>query len=140
MVEVALRRIEIPPRGIHLTVETQVNGVTANLVLDTGASRSVVDLDFLRSFSPAITLIEEEGESTGVGSASLTSFLSEPLSFSIGELVLDNVELTSLDLTHVKLSYEKMGEEPIHGVLGGDILDQYQAVIDYSKSILRLNN
>ena len=70
----------------------------------------------------------------------MISFLSEPITFSIGELVFNNIELTSLDLTHVKQSYEQMGEKPIQGVLGGDILDRYQAIIDYSKSILRLND
>ena len=140
MVEIKLKKVEIPPKGIHLLIETYINSTPANLVVDTGASRSVIDYDFLMSLNPPIDLKEEEGESAGVGSSNLHSFVTRIDKFVIGELTLQNVELASLDLTHVKQSYENLGETPIYGVLGGDILNEYHSTIDYKKSVLRLND
>jgi len=45
-----------------------------------------------------------------------------------------------LDLAHVNKSYERLEIEAIDGVLGGDILNDYKAVIDYDKKELVLFN
>jgi len=56
----------------------------------------------------------------------------------IGEIKIANYNAAVLDLSHVNESYEKLGIEPIDGVLGSDILCDYNAVIDYEKKELSL--
>ncbi|OQA10334.1 MAG: hypothetical protein BWY67_01178 [Bacteroidetes bacterium ADurb.Bin397] len=43
-----------------------------------------------------------------------------------------------LDLSHVNQSYEILKLKPVDGVIGGDLLKRYEAIIDYSKKTLVL--
>ncbi len=58
----------------------------------------------------------------------------------LGELEIVDYDATILDLKHVNQSYEKLDLEPIDGIIGGDILTGYKAVIDYEKKELVLNS
>ena len=56
----------------------------------------------------------------------------------IGELVITDYVTVLLDLSHVNESYEMKNFSAIDGVLGGDILMKYKAVINYSKLEMKL--
>ena len=56
----------------------------------------------------------------------------------LGKLEIADYYATILDLMHVNQSYEKLDLAPIDGVIGGDILTDYNAVIDYKKMELIL--
>jgi hypothetical protein len=58
--------------------------------------------------------------------------------FEIGIIVLENYDAAVLDLSHVNQSYQKLGLPPVDGILGSDILVDYNAVIDYEKKELML--
>ena len=61
------------------------------------------------------------------------------LSFKIGELTIENFHAILLNLSHVNASYEKMGFSQIDGVLGSDVLNKYNAIIDYKKQRITLS-
>ena len=138
--EVKLRKVEIPPIGMHLIIPVKINEVEVDFVLDTGASRSVVDIEFLNGIITDLELKKEESDSAGVGASDLASFTTSVRSFVVGNLIIKAFEIACLDLKHVKQSYENIDETPIYGVLGGDILNDYNAVIDYFKLTLWLND
>ncbi|MEO6302167.1 MAG: hypothetical protein ABIP51_03235 [Bacteroidia bacterium] len=56
----------------------------------------------------------------------------------LGDLEIINYKTVLLDLSHVNQSYQLIGLNPIDGVLGSDILFQYNAVINYEKKLLTL--
>ncbi|MBL4710455.1 MAG: clan AA aspartic protease [Flavobacteriales bacterium] len=138
MTTIRLEKIEIPPLGIHLTLGVRVNGVSTNMVLDTGASRSVIDLDYLSEIIPELSLNEEEMSSASVGAGDLQSFTTILDLIEIEEFRISQFEIAVMDLTHVKSSYLQLGEEAVFGVIGGDILSEYDALIDYSALTLKL--
>ena len=138
MIEIPLHKVEIPPLGAHLIVEVSVNGIAMNFVLDTGASRSVIDLTYLKELNPTIGLEEESTLSAGVGASELQSHTAELSVFRIGNLSIENYEIAVMDLQHVKQSYEQIGEAPIYGVIGGDVLIDFKALIDYNNLVLKL--
>ena len=57
-------------------------------------------------------------------------------SFTIGDLEFPYKKMMLLDLSHVNETYTMMKLKPIDGVIGGDILKRYKAVIDYDKKII----
>jgi hypothetical protein len=55
----------------------------------------------------------------------------------IGQLHIKNIEVTVLDLSTINIAYRQMNHPEVLGVIGGDILMKYKAVIDYGKKQLK---
>ena len=125
--------------GFHLKIEVKINGTQANLILDTGASRSVFDEKRIVEFLGHDELEEQDRLSSGLGTNTMTSKKVKIAKLEIGDIIISNYDATILDLSHVNASYEKLELKPVDGILGGDILKEYDAVIDYPKSELTLN-
>ena len=56
----------------------------------------------------------------------------------IGGLILKNYPAFALDLQPVTDTYLSLGHPPISAIIGGDILMEFSAKIDYQKKTLRL--
>jgi predicted aspartyl protease len=127
--------------GFHLMIEVEVNGIPARMLIDTGASRSVFDLERINRFFEQVDPEMEENEqlSTGLGTREMQSQVLWLNELKIGELSIRKYPAVVIDMSHVNLSYSELGLEPIDGVLGSDILLKYGAVIDYKKMRMRIN-
>ncbi|MFT6815507.1 MAG: hypothetical protein ACJAZ3_001417 [Sphingobacteriales bacterium] len=125
--------------GFHLLVDIKLKGNTYQLVLDTGASQTALDMGFVQSIFPGIDIEEVDGASAGVGSSKIDSWQVQIPLIEIGELRLKKYKIAALDLTHVMMAYEVFNLPKIHGVLGGDILQKYQAIINYRNLTLTLH-
>jgi len=88
---------------------------------------------------PASGVAENEKLSVGLGTNSMPSIVTVIDLISFGHLKIKNYQAVALDLSHVLESYSKLGLPRVDGILGGDLLYQYRAVVDYGKSILTLN-
>jgi len=125
--------------GFHLKISIKINGKKACLILDTGASRTVFDETRIANFIGNDTLKKHDRLSTGLGTTTMTSKKVTLKKIQLGNLVIKDYQATILDLQHVNQSYLKLDLDPVDGVLGGDILNDYQAVIDYKNEALVLN-
>lgn len=132
--------IPIEEDGFHLQIKVIINGMVANLILDTGASRSVFDQTRIAQFTKNSHIEDLDRLSTGLGTNTMTSKKVTLEKLQLNNIVIENYEATILDLTHVNESYEKLNLELIDGVLGSDILVDYKAIIDYGKKELIFNN
>lgn len=124
--------------GYHVKLAVKINGKDANLILDTGASRSVFDEARMTAFVHEEHVEEQDRLSSGLGTNTMTSKKALIDKLQLGKMKIADYDATILDLMHVNQSYEKLGLEPIDGILGGDILNDYHAVIDYKKNELVL--
>lgn len=124
--------------GYHLLVEILINDKPARLILDTGASRTVFDENRIINFLGHDKLEEQDRLSTGIGTSSMTSKKVIIDSLTLSSIEIVNYEATVLDLQHVNQSYEKLELPTVDGVLGGDILFEYNAVIDYRDKTIEL--
>jgi len=127
--------------GFHLMIAVEVNGMSARMLLDTGASRSVFDIERIKRFFADKRPDFETNEklSTGLGTRDMQSqalYLDE---LKIGELLIRKYPAVVLDMGHVNLSYSELDLSPIDGVIGSDILMKYGAVINYGKMVMRIN-
>ena len=137
-VKVPLQLINLQNDGFHLLVEVVVFGQPFNVVLDTGASKTVLDKTSVENHIAAEDLLSSDKLSTGLGTNSMESFILHLPALHIGKLKIENFEAAILDLSSISLAYENLQLPPVIGVLGGDILQQYQAIIDYHKLQLKL--
>ena len=137
--KIPLHIFPIDQDGFHLSMKAYVNRKVANLILDTGASRTVFDLNRIGRFVKDNAFEKHESTSAGLGTNTMESHLVEFKNFKLGELILKNFTTVLLDMKHINESYEQMGLKPIDGVIGNDILQSYKAVINYQKKELKLN-
>jgi hypothetical protein len=133
-----LRFIKLNDFGFHLVVKARINNKKANLLIDSGASNTVFDKTLIGDFLPKETLHLHEKLSTGLGTNSMKSESAVIQKLELGKLVIQSYQAVILDLSHVNASYKAMKLKPIEGVLGGDILKKYNAVINYKKKTLVL--
>ena len=119
-------------------VKGLIHGKEANFLIDTGASRSVFDPKTISDFIDNIQFEKKEGMTAGVGSSDLESATFVIDSFSVGELEIDEYEAVALDLENIHEMYGKLGLPRIDGIIGGDLLKRYKAVINYRGKKLRL--
>lgn len=133
-----IRLLHIENDGYHLQIKGKINGKAANLLIDTGASRTVFDLNRIDRFFKKTDLRKNDQLSTGLGTNSMVSHVSEIKRMDLGGLIIANYEAIFIDLSHVNASYENIKLKPIDGVIGSDILVQFKAVINYEKMELTL--
>ena len=136
---VPIRIIEIEQSGYHVAITGFVNGNLANILIDTGASQTVFDKNRIELFSKNSELEKADKLSKGLGTDRMEGYRFKIDQFILGELVEEPFEVVALDLSHINASYAELNLIPIDMVLGGDILTQLEAEIDYRSSELRLN-
>lgn len=138
-VKVPLQLINLQNDGFHLLVEVVIFGHPFNVVLDTGASKTVLDKTSIEKYIATDDLLSSDKLSTGLGTNSMESFILYLPSFNIGKLKIENFEAAVLDLSSISAAYESLQLPPVIGVIGGDILQKHKAVIDYNKLTLKLS-
>lgn len=135
---IPLRAISIAPSGLHVATWGFINGQLANVLIDTGASQTVLDKNRVHIFSLQTEFELSDQLSKGLGTAEMQSYLFNVDQFVLGDVVLDHLDVMLIDLQHVNSSYQQLGHTAIDMVLGGDILQRYEAVLDYGKMTMTL--
>jgi hypothetical protein len=115
----------------HLKLLGQLDGRPVDIVLDTGASKTFVELNYCRSEGIAVTDTGQPGHGGNV--------------FTLGDvrMTLDGLQVRSdgifaLDMSSTNDRLTKRGVDPIRAVIGQDVLRYHQAVIDYATLTLFL--
>lgn len=130
--------VAIEADGVHIILKAEINQIPCRLLIDTGASRTVFDQNRISLFVTDPEIHENEQLSTGLGTNDMKSQIISLDSLVIGELSLHNYQCIIIDMIHINQSFETFGLQAIDGVIGGDILLNYKAEIDYRKKELRL--
>jgi hypothetical protein len=140
-ITVPLRLINLQDDGFHLLVEIVVFGLSGYAVVDTGASRSVFDKTLIEQhIAPnegQEAMPADENYATTLFSTSSTALATIP-SLQIGKLKINDYVTIALDLQSVNEAYRQFGHPWISGIIGGDILINYQAKLDYGKMVMKL--
>lgn len=137
--EIPIRIISLEENSYHLLVGARFNGSkTGQLIIDTGASKTVFDTNFV---SELITDIKKVAEhtSSGINSMIPEAQIGTLPAFNIGKLHIKNYQSVLMDLSHVNKVYQEYTNNEIAGLLGSDFLLNYEAVINYHQKTLSLN-
>lgn len=136
--EIPLKFLTIENDGYHFMIHGKINGIDANFLIDTGASRSVFDQETIKNFVQTPEFTNNEGLSTGLGATDMASRELFIPSIELGELKIENYKAVVIDLQNVIQSYQKMGLPQIDCVLGSDILVKYKTVINFKTKKLKM--
>lgn len=129
--QLPIRLLDIEGEGFHAMIKGKINGMEANFIIDTGASRSVFDPTVITRFVENPQFKKKTGITAGVGSSELESstFIIDTLTF--GDIDLHHYEAVAIDLENIHENYQKLGLPAIDGIIGGDLLYRLKATINY---------
>lgn len=136
-IEAPIQLLDIEGEGFHIMVSGLIHGKEAHFLVDTGASRSVFDPNTIATFIDNPIFEKKDGITAGVGSSDLESSTFRIDSFFIGTMEIVNYEAVALDLGNIHQTYEKLFLPHIDGIIGGDLLQKYKAVINYRSKKMR---
>jgi len=131
-----MKYLSIDKEGIHLMIQGLVNGLKANMIIDTGASRTVFDLKRITHYQPDAEIRKNNKIFSGIGAGNIDTYLTTINTFQLGEAKIRDMAVVLFDLKVINQSYAMFDLPKIDGVLGGDILKAKNAVIDYKKGLL----
>ncbi len=115
------------PTG-HLQLVGSLNGVRVSLLLDTGAGHTVLDLAQARNRElPLPEIIQPAG---GLGTANMGAYRTVVRQFALPAIEENDFVLAVVDLSHINETLRAHGAAPMDGVVGADILERREAVID----------
>lgn len=129
--QIPIQLLDIKGDGFHVMIKGKINGLEANFLIDTGASRSVFDPTVITRFVENPKFKKKPGITAGVGGSDLESstFIIDTLSF--GNIDIHDYEAVALDLENIHENYQKLNLPAIDGIIGGDILYQLKATLNY---------
>ena len=133
-----LQVVELEDGNFHL-VATSVfkQGVSGYWIVDTGASKTVFDLN-LKEFYESAGEETDKVHTAGVGEKPIHTAIGWLGTFSLGKLTVQGLRVALLDLSHINRLYSQAAGLTICGLLGSDFLMGYNAVVDYKKKVLIL--
>lgn len=138
-VSIPIEIIELECQSFHLLVKCTLNGEqSGNMIIDTGASKTVFDRNFVLNYQHK-GKDEEDLQSCGLGGEDIDSDLVEIKSLSFGDFQSETLNVVLIDLNHINKMYQKYCQRQICGLLGSDFLLKHQAIIDYQKNQLILS-
>ncbi|MCB8994237.1 MAG: retropepsin-like domain-containing protein [Bacteroidales bacterium] len=140
-IKIPVKIIELDRKSIHLLVEGHVNDLPVNLIIDTGASRTVFDSS-LKHFSLESVKSDDTDKvsSAGIMAGEIESEFARARSFQLGKSRFENFLFVLIDLDAINRLYRKVTGIEIHGLLGSDFLMDVNALIDYERSLLIINS
>jgi hypothetical protein len=121
--------------GFHPFITVTVEGKKCRFLIDTGASKSVIDKSFYETkLARKMKVLKQE--TTGLHSTVMESYTGTLKTLKIGDLNISKYFVAGVDLSHVNSTYKKMKIKKIDGILGSDLLKIHNVVIDYAQSMI----
>ncbi|MGI4750016.1 MAG: aspartyl protease family protein [Janthinobacterium lividum] len=135
---IPLEVLDLNGNGFHILLNIKLFNKPFRLVLDTGASKTAFDKTMLLEQIHENELKHSGHFTTGLGTNNMESFTAEIADLYIGKFHIPLLEVAVLDLSAINLAYQNLQIAPVLGVLGGDVLVKYQAIINYADQKLVL--
>ena len=135
MYKSSLKIVELEKGDYHTLLNGSVAGVKIRIVLDTGASHSCVDKQFVNQILPELQMEANEGVNAGIGGSGFEVLVADLPDFKLGRFhqkLLENVAV--IDFTHINTAYQTLKQKPVQMILGNDFCIIHKAVIDYEKN------
>jgi len=119
----------------HFKIKMKLNGVDGDFIVDTGASNTCIGLEGIQKFELETEV--SDVKAAGAGATEMETHKAAEVPIKIGRWKT-KVDLVILDLSHVNIALKNHLSEEIDGIIGADILQKGEAIIDYAKNRLYL--
>lgn len=118
----------------HFHLSGAVDGRPVEILLDTGASNTVVDRSWATQTGYTLTAIA--GSAAGIGAAGLDLATVDRAVLTLGDVSLGEMRLIAIDLGGIQAQLKASNVAVPQLVLGADTLRRHRAIIDYATATL----
>lgn len=119
----------------HYLIEVKVNSITGRFILDTGASNSCICTSFEDKFK---VISKDSKEKASSANSEMThTKISKRNVIQIGKWN-SNASLITFDMSHINNALSQKKIDPIHGIIGADVLKKSKSILDYKTNKLYL--
>lgn len=122
--------------GFHITIKASLNGMSIRMLVDTGANHSCFDRHFFTDLFGNECIKGSDEHNVGIGGNDFETVIATVSHLKIGQVKIPEMEVRLLDLSQVNAMYTMVGYSEIQGIVGGDFLEQFKAIINYSDHTL----
>ncbi len=129
-------KFQYKDNGAHIFTSIKIFKKTFIALIDTGATSTAFDLDFVKEHVGNQHLQLLENAAGGLGTTDMVMFATE-LKFQLGEKKLDQT-VALIDFSHIHQLYELHGLKKFHFIIGNDILIGLQAIINYKTKTMSI--
>lgn len=117
----------------HLVIlKGQINGKDCNLILDSGAKRSILNSDYIAD-------LNSKSGTANIGGVNAHSTagvaVADSINLNLSGITTENASFLTRSLKHLETNAEEL---PIAGLIGMDILGGYDIIYDYNARKLTL--
>ena len=120
----------------HHVVDVTLNGRPGTFVLDTGANATVLHAGYAREFALR-ERATARGPAVGVG-GSMAAKQVRIDDFSIGEVPTRQNRIMTTDLSQLTGLLAPLARQPIHGIVGQDVMKEHRAVVDVAGPVVHM--
>ncbi|MCO4819527.1 MAG: clan AA aspartic protease [Bacteroidetes bacterium] len=138
-VTVPIQVVHLGEEGTHIFCKAKVNGVKARVLIDTGASKTVLSKSFALTLKGLKEVSVSDNSTSGIGPESVEATFVRLRSLRFKSLKIKKLVVGTIDVSHVDAMYDTLNVKPFDMILGGEVLESYNVVIDYKKQQLVFN-
>ena len=138
--EVPIKLIKLEEDSYHILVHGKINDRDCLLIVDTGASKTVFDINLNESKQIKDNATDKSHwHSAAINSEIIHTQHGVLDKFQLGDITIDKFHAVLICLSHINKLYREYNDMKIDGLLGSDFLVKYKAVVDYNKEKLMLH-
>ena len=120
----------------HILIECEINYVSGIFIVDTGASNSCINYLSALKFNIEFEVSTEKASSATDEINEI--YNSKKNVLKIGDFRKNDFDLVLFDMTFINNSLKEKGISEVDGIIGGDILNELNACINYKKKEINL--
>lgn len=135
--EIPFQVINLDNKSFHPMIMGELEGRAISLILDTGASRTILGSHLTANF-PTVTDDSEEVFAAGINAEKMAVAQVVIPEISLGDCTFKELTVFSSDLNEISDLYRQMTGQPMDGLLGCDFFLKYQATINFKTKKLIL--
>ncbi|NUM30877.1 MAG: aspartyl protease family protein [Bacteroidetes bacterium] len=129
----------ISDNGYHLFCNVKINNIRCIALVDTGASKSVLNKKFaeINDFDKIIN--QNDNLISGINPGQTDISISKIKKLEIGKLSIENFLIGLVDFEHINEQYRLLKIKPFDFILGSDILVETNAIINFKDKTIEIN-
>ncbi len=138
IIRIPIEIVQLGEEGTHIFCKSKINGKKARGLIDTGASKSVLAKSFADKLKNLKKVSMLDNTTSGIGPDQVDASFAKLKTIQFKKLKIKKLIVGTIDVSHVTEMYKSLKVKPFDFILGGEILERYNAVIDYGDKELRL--
>ena len=120
----------------HILIECEINYISGIFIVDTGASNSCINYLSASKFNLEFELSNEKASSATEKINEI--FNSKKNILKIGNFEKNDFDLILFDMTFINNSLKEKDISEVDGIIGSDILNEFNACVNYKKKEISL--